>query len=151
MKLIFLVFLCATFVLSARAENTTNVYLLSTCSTDRTTAYKFEIPRSKFGNLAEWTPSSSSIPLQPQRAAQLALKRYRSLYPSANTAFVLGFTLTPLEGTHFKKWMYWVNFSASEDGSIKLPAKAAECLVVLLDGTVVDPVVDPEPKASCIP
>jgi len=151
MKLISLSLACVASIRSARADSTTNVHLLSTCSTDRTTAYKFEIPRSKFDKLAEWTPSSNSISLQPQRAAQLAPQRYRPLYPSAKTAFVLGFTLTPLSGTHFKKWMYWVDFSASENGSVMLPAKAVGCLVVLLDGTVVDPAVDPEPKARCIP
>jgi len=137
--------------MSIEFPHTKNVYLLSTRSTDRTTAYKFEITRSKFDSLLEWTPNSKTIPLQPQRAAHLALQRYRSLYPSATTVFVLNFTLTPLQGTHGKKWMYWVSFSASEDGSVELPATAAGCLVVLFDGSVVDPEVDPAAGGGSLP
>jgi hypothetical protein len=82
----------------AQSEDGTNVVLVYTASDDNT-CYKFQVARSTIENLPGWSPASNSIPLQPQLAAQLALKRYKSIYPTATNLMASEIELSA--GPHF--------------------------------------------------
>ena len=85
----------------------------------------------------DWTSAIAGIPLQPQRATQLALARCRFLYPKATALSAIEFQLRPC-GERPNKWMYLITIASDGDGQVPTG------MFVLLDGTVVDPVVDPE-------
>ena len=147
MKNYLIAIACASFVISIAADTDDRVLLLMSESSDRSTRLKFEISKPKLDSLAKWSPTSTSIPLQPQRAAALALARWKALYSTDTSACVFAMDLAPIGGTHLTKWMYYVTIGTSEDIEhvTYRPPKSAGVLVVLLDGTVVEPVVDPRP------
>ncbi len=127
-------------------KDSTNVLIL-TASIQGGKPYKFEVTRAVIERLPDWSPSSEEIPLSPQRAAQLALARYKSLSPSSSNELEIStLSLQRISWFH-SKWAYHISFVPHEsvrssEGRNDLPST----MVVLLDGTVVDPVVDRSPR-----
>lgn len=106
--------------------------------------YKFEVPRARIEKLADWTPASNTIPLAPQQAARLALAWYRSLHPTITNLQASSISLQRIF-RYETKWAYHVFLVPPEGaGPFQEPKDSMRTAVVLLDGTVVDPVSDPD-------
>ncbi len=129
-------------------RDSTNVLILS-ASIEGGKPYKFEVPRAAIERLPDWSPTAESIPLSPQRAAQLALARYKSLSPASTNTNELEISAISLQTISWfrSKWAYYVSFVARE--SVRPSPQSNDLprtMVVLLDGTVVDPVIDRGPR-----
>ena len=129
------------------ASNPLSPVLILTASIEGGKPYKFEVPRVVIERLPDWSPTSDSIPLSPQRAAQLALTRYKSMAQSGtNEIETSAISLQTISWFH-SKWAYHISFVPREGvGSPPEHNDLPRTMVVLLDGTVVDPVVDRGPQ-----
>jgi hypothetical protein len=127
-------------------RDSTNVDIL-TSSVQGGNTYKFEVPRARIEALPDWDPSSNTIPFLPQQAAQLALARYRYLHPSVTNDLQASSISLQTISWFRSKWAYHV-FLVPPEGARPFvePKDSIRTMVVLLDGTVVDPVIDRGPK-----
>ena len=128
------------------ADEIPKTCIVTTHSKDQKTAFRFEVADGHIARLPDWNPAMAVIPLQPHDAARLALVRYKELYPTASSATITGLTLVRIKKTNGTKWAYWIDLSVDQDKKDTLPGEAVSVLVVLFDGTVVDPIVDPHPS-----
>jgi hypothetical protein len=127
-------------------KDSTNVLIL-TASIEGGKPYKFEVPRAVIEGLPDGSPTSETIPLPPQRAAQLALSRYKSLAQlGTNDIETSAISLQTISWFH-SKWAYHISF-VPRDGARSSPEHndLPRTMVVLLNGTVVNPVIDRSPQ-----
>ncbi len=89
----------------------------------------------------DWMNTIAGIPLEPQRATRLALARCRFLYPKVTALSATDFQLI-LRDERPNKWIYLITLASNGDGQVPTH------MFVLLDGTVVDPVVEYAPDAK---
>lgn len=126
-------------------KDSTNVVLLCTSSAGGI-GYKFEVRRAAIEKIPDWGPSSNTIPLLPQQAAQLALARYQSLHPSLTNLQAFSISLQPISW-YSSKWAYYISLVPQDRTHPFLePSNSLRTMVVLLDGTVVDPIIDADAK-----
>jgi hypothetical protein len=129
-------------------KDSANVLIL-TVSIEGGKHYKFEVPRAAIERLPDWSPTSDSIPLSPQRAAQLALARYKSLSPSSTNDLETSAISLQTISWFRSKWAYSVSFVSREAvRPFTEPNDLPRTMVVLLDGTVVEPVIDRGPRSG---
>ena len=126
-------------------KDSTNIVILY-ASVQGGKGYKFEVPRARVEKLPDWSAASNTIPLQPQRAGQLALEWYQSRHPSITNLQASSISLQRISW-YETKWAYRVFLVAPEAARpFEEPENSIRTIVVLLDGTVVDPVIDPDAK-----
>ena len=127
-------------------RNATNVEIL-TYSVQGGNRYKYEASRGMVERLPDWSPASNTIPLLPQQAAQLALAHYKSLHPSVTNELEASSISLQTISWFRSKWAYNV-FLVTPEGAPPFvePKDSIRTIIVLLDGTVVDPIVDRSPK-----
>ena len=120
---------------SSLTGNGTNVVLLYGGG------YKYEVSRAKLETLPDWSIASNSIPLLPQQAAQIALARYSSLHPTISNLEVRNIFMRRIS-CDGSKWMYHVQVDYPPMRPQDSPP--TKMVIVFFDGTVVDPVIDPD-------
>jgi hypothetical protein len=111
--------------------------------------YKYEVSKAKLETLPDWNVASNTIPLQPQQAAQIALARFSSLHPAITNVDTRNISMRRLS-CGGSKWAYYVQVDytqtlrpvAETQDSSKL--EPPHMVIVFFDGTVVDPVIDPD-------
>jgi hypothetical protein len=124
-------------------KDSTNVVILYS-SVQGGKAYKFEVPRARVEKLPDWSAASTTIPLQPQQAGQLALAWYQSRHPSITNLQASSISLQRISW-YETKWAYQVFLVPPEKSRpFEEPKDSISTVVVLLDGTIVDPVIDPD-------
>jgi hypothetical protein len=127
------------------AQEDKDYYITSTngrgpSGSDKELHFDFSISSERLAAQPDWSPTFTSIPLQPQQAAQAALAWYRAKYPSVDSLVsVTHLSLSTISLTGSRKWHYSVIFSVPSDARKTLPEEAVSVAVVLLDGTVVEP------------
>ena len=127
-------------------KDSTNVLIL-TASIEGGKIFKFEVPRAVIESLPDWSPTSNSIPLLPQRAAQLAWTRYKLLSQSGTNELETSAISLQTISWFRSKWAYHISFVPRERvGYSPEHNDLPRTMVVLLDGTVVDPVIDRGPQ-----
>lgn len=125
--------------------DSTNVVILYS-SVQGGKAYKFEVARARIERLPNWSAASNTIPLQPQQAGQLALTWYQSRHPSTTNLQASSISLQRISWFE-TKWAYQVFLVPPEEARpFQEPKDSIRTMVVLLDGTVVDPIIDPDAK-----
>jgi len=126
-------------------KDSTNIVILY-ASVQGGKAYKFEVPRARVEKLPDWSAASNTIPLQPQRAGQLALAWYQSRHPSITNLQASSISLQRIFW-YETKWAYHVFLVPPEAARLfDEPRDSIRTIIVLLDGTVVEPVIDPDAK-----
>ena len=120
-------------------------YITSTFNIVQKIEIDYAISRERLAAQPDWSPTNRDIPLQPQQAAAIALKWYRARYPAvAKSISISSIGLQAIPLTDYRKWHYTVSSDFPDDAHPKLPDGVIYA-VVLLDGTVVEPQVNPNP------
>ena len=126
-------------------KDSTNIVILYS-SVQGGKAYKFEVPMTRIEKLPDWSAASNTIPLQPQQAGQLALAWYQSRHPFITNLQASSISLQRISW-YDTKWAYQVFLVPPEEARPFADLKdSIRTIVVLLDGTVVEPVIDPDAK-----
>jgi hypothetical protein len=126
-------------------KDSTNIVILYS-SVQGGKAYKFEVPRTRIEKLPDWSAASNTIPVQPQQAGQLAVAWYQSRHPSTTNLQASSITLQRISW-YETKWAYQVLLVPPEEARpFAEPKDSISTIVVLLDGTVVEPVIDRDAK-----
>ena len=126
-------------------KDSTNIVILYS-SVQGGKAYKFEVPRARIEGLPNWSAASNTIPLQPHQAGRLALAWYQSRHPSITNLQASSISLQRIPW-YETKWAYQVFLVPPEEARpFEEPKDSTRTIVVLLDGTVVEPVIDPDAK-----
>jgi hypothetical protein len=122
-------------------KDSTNIVILYS-SVQGGKAYKFEVPRARVEKLPDWSAASITIPLQPQQAGQLALAWYRFRHPTITNLQASSISLQRISW-YETKWAYQVFLVPPEEARpFAEPKDSISTIVVLLDGTIVEPVID---------
>jgi hypothetical protein len=108
--------------------------------------YKYEVSKAKLETLPDWSVESNTIPLLPQQAAQIALARFSSLHPAIANVETRSITMRRIS-CGGSKWMYQVQVDFPQTPRLVEDSPRVEpppMVIVFFDGTVVDPVIDPD-------
>jgi hypothetical protein len=129
-------------------RDSTNLVLLTLGIRHRNISYKYEVPRARIERLPDWAPTSNSIPLLPQQAAQMAVAHYRSLHPSVTNE--LEARSVSLERILWfeSKWAYYVRLASVESSRPSVEPEDPKTIILLLDSTFVEPVIDRSPQGG---
>jgi hypothetical protein len=137
---------CATGGRASRdAVTEAREFHLTSISYNNAICYKFEISPSQLLRNPPWEAGSQSISLQPDKAVKLALDWYRRIYPEVRSPSLSWLRLEPISKTKPRRWFYHASIAISAEEKSRLPQNALKDVVVLLNGEVVPPTIDPHP------
>lgn len=127
------------------ADDAHQHYITATINTEKKIEIEYAISRERLAAQQDWTPTDHDIPVQPQRAAAIALKWFHARYPFvAKSISISSIALQAIPLTDYHKWHYTVSIDFPDDAHPKM-ADGVFQAVVLLDGTIVEPQVNPNP------
>ncbi|MEO6848206.1 MAG: hypothetical protein ABI443_11155 [Chthoniobacterales bacterium] len=101
--------------------------------------YAFRVPEGRLYASPPWKDFTTPPPLDPGKAATIALAQMKQLFPKISHWGLISITLDRIkDDTRWGHWIYIVQFHLNPDGSGK--AYTPVQVPVLMDGSTVQPI-----------
>ncbi len=105
--------------------------------------YLWQVPRTTLTKLSSWSPADAEAPLSPHKAAKVALEDVKRQFPASTKLRPYSISLQEheIQSGGGAVWVYYVSFDSKPEAKGK--QKSLLEVLVLLDGSVVSPIVTP--------